>query len=61
MEITSLPIKAVSQPFQIVFAYSCGRAKTSLKRHRVDVNIFENKEKKLRFQTKTDTCGQGLI
>ena len=28
---------------------------------RVDSNFFENEEKKLRFQTNTDTCGQGLI
>ena len=27
---------------------------------RVDANFFENGEKKLRFQTKTDTCGRGL-
>ena len=27
---------------------------------RVDANLFENGEKKLRFQTNTDTCGQGL-
>ena len=27
---------------------------------RVDANIFENGEKKLRFQMKTDTCGRGL-
>ena len=26
----------------------------------VDANFFENGEKKLRFQTNTDTCGQGL-
>ena len=27
---------------------------------RVDANLFENGEKKLRFQTNTDTCGPGL-
>ena len=27
---------------------------------RVDVNFFRKGEKKLRFQMKTDTCGQGL-
>ena len=27
---------------------------------RVEANFFENGEKKLRFQTNTDTCGQGL-
>ena len=27
---------------------------------RVDANCFENEKKKLRFQTNTDTCGQGL-
>ena len=26
----------------------------------VDANFFENGEKKLRFQTNTDTCGQGM-
>ena len=26
----------------------------------VEANFFENGEKKLRFQTNTDTCGQGL-
>ena len=26
----------------------------------VDANFSENGEKKLRFQTNTDTCGQGL-
>ena len=46
--------------FQIVFAYSWGRAKTIRKRYRGDGNIFENGEKKSPFQTKTDTCGQGI-
>ena len=27
---------------------------------RVDANSFENGEKKLHFQTNTDTCGQAL-
>ena len=27
---------------------------------RVDANFFEEGEKKLLFQTNTDTCGQGL-
>ena len=30
------------------------------KKLRVDTNFFENGEKKLRFQTNTDTCWQGL-
>ena len=37
-------------------AYMCGRAQTL----RVDANIFENGEKKLRFPMNTDTCGQGF-
>ena len=28
---------------------------------RVGANVFENGERKLRFQTNTDTCGQGLF
>ena len=31
-----------------------------LKTLRVDANLFENGEKNLRFQVKTDTCGRGL-
>ena len=27
----------------------------------VGANVFENGERKLRFQTNTDTCGQGLF
>ena len=34
--------------------------KTPFSRSRVDVDLFEDGWKKLRFQTKTDTCGQGL-
>ena len=41
--------------FQILFGYSCGRVKTIQKRNRVEGTIFENEEKNLRFQTKTDT------
>ena len=44
----------------IMFAYSCGRAKTIRKRYRVEGYIFENGEKNLRFHTKTDTCGRGF-
>ena len=47
----------VSYPFQIYSSYTCGQAKTVRKRK---ANFFENGEKKLRFQTNTDTCGQGL-
>ena len=32
-----------------------------LKTQRVDANFFMKSEKKLRFQTKTDTCGRGLF
>ena len=46
----------VSYRFEINSSYTCGRAKTL----RVDANIFGNGEKKLPFQTNTDTCGQGL-
>ena len=46
--------------FQIVFVYSRGWVKTIRKRYRVDGIIFENGEKKMRLQTKTYTCGQGL-
>ena len=37
-------------------AYMCGRAQTL----RVDANIFENGEKKLRFPMNTDTCDKGF-
>ena len=33
---------------------------TDAKTVRVDANFFENGERKLRFQTNTDTYGQGL-
>ena len=47
----------VSYRFEIDSPYTCGRAKML----RVDKIFFlENGEKKLRFQTNTDTCGQGL-
>ena len=36
------------------------QAKTIRIRYRVDANFFENGTKKLYFQMKTDTCGQGL-
>ena len=36
------------------------RIENDMKTLRVDASFFENGEKKLRFQTKTDTCGQGL-
>ena len=35
--------------------------KNDAKTLRVDANFFENEGKKLRFQTNTDTCGQGLV
>ena len=37
------------------------QAKTIRIRYRMDANFFENGIKKLRFQMKTDTCGQGLV
>ena len=43
-----------------MYAYSYGQAKTIRKRYRVGGSIFGNGEKYLRFQTKTDTCGQDL-
>ena len=43
---------------RIVLAFSCGRAKTIQKRY-VWMRVFLNTEKKIRFQTKTDTCGRG--
>ena len=39
---------------------SCGQAKTVRQGYRVNGHIFENGEKYLRFQAKTNTCGQGL-
>ena len=39
-----------------LLAFSFARAKTP----HVDANFFEKREKKVRFQTKTDTCGRGL-
>ena len=46
----------VSYRFQINSLYTCGRAKTI----RADAKCFENEEKKLRFQTNTDTSGLGI-
>ena len=43
--------------FRIVFVWT---GENDLKTLRVDANIFENGERKMRFQTKTDTCGRGL-
>ena len=34
---------------------------TDAKMVRVDANFFENRERKLHFQTNTDTCGQGAM
>ena len=47
----------VSYRFQIDSSYTCGRAKTMRKRY--GRGFFEHGEKKLRFQTNTDKCGQG--
>ena len=53
-----LPSKMV--PFSIVkncvFVWT---GKNDSKTQRVDAEFFENGEKNLRFQTKTDTCGRG--
>ena len=48
----------VSYRFQIDSSYTCGRAKTMRKRYEW-TRIFWKRRKKLRFQTNTDTCGQG--
>ena len=50
----------VSLRFQIDSSYTCGRAKKMRKRYELAQIFFENGEKKLRFQTNTDTCGKGL-
>ena len=50
----------VSYRFQIDSSYTCGRAKTTQKCYQWTRVFLENGEKKLRFQTNTDTCGQGL-
>ena len=52
----------VSYRFQIDSSYTCGRAKTMRKRCENATSgrgFFENGETKLRFQTNSDTCGQG--
>ena len=41
----------------IVYAWT---GKNDVKTLRVEANFFENGERKLRFQTNADTCGQGL-
>ena len=46
--------------FRLVLAFSCWMGENDLKTLCVDANFFENGEKKLRFQTKTDTCGRDL-
>ena len=51
----------VSYRFQIDFDVYVWTGENDAKTLRVDANFFENEEKKLRFQTNTDTCGQGLI
>ena len=50
----------VSYRFQIDSSYMCGRAKTMRKCYEWTRFFLENGGKKLRFQTNTDTCGQGL-
>ena len=50
----------VSYRFQIDSSYTCGRAKTTRKCCEWTRFFLENGAKKLRFQTNTDTCGQGL-
>ena len=51
----------VSYRFQIDFDVYVWTGENDAKTLGVDPNFFENEEKKLRFQTNTDTCGQGLI
>ena len=51
----------VSYRFQIDFDVYVWMGENDAKTPGVDANFFENEEKKLRFQTNTDTCGQGLI
>ena len=48
----------VSYRFQIDSSYTCGRAKTMRKSFEWTQICFENRKKKLRFQTNTDTSGQ---
>ena len=51
----------VSYSCQIDSSYSyVWTGKNDAKTPRVYANFFENGEKKLRFQTKMDTCGQVL-
>ena len=56
-----LLVNEQDQRFQIVLAFSCGSGESDLKMLCVYANFFENGGKKLRFQTKTDTCGRGLM
>ena len=50
----------VSYRFQIDSSYtSMWTGENDAKTLRVDANFFENR-KKMRFETNTDTCGQGL-
>ena len=46
--------------FQTDSSYTCRQANTIRMQYRVDANFFENGNKKLRFQMKTDTCGRGF-
>ena len=50
----------VSYRFQIDSSYRCGRAKTTWKCYEWTRYFLENGEKKLRFQTNTDTCDRAL-
>ena len=50
----------VSCRFQIDSSYTFGQAKTMRKSFEWTRICFEDGEKKLRLQTNTDTCGQGL-
>ena len=53
--------RRVSYRCQIDSSYSyVWTSETDAKTPRVYANVFENGEKKLRFQTNTDTCGQVL-
>ena len=49
-----------SYSFQIDLSYICGLAETMRKRYVRTRFFFENGEKRLRFQTNTETCVRGL-
>ena len=50
----------VNYRFQVDSSYTCGLAKTMQKRYDWTRVFLKTEKKKLRFQTNTDTCGQGV-